>query len=399
VSRVVVVGGGPAGLAAAIALKQTVVRDVVVLERDARAGGVPRHCDHTGFGLRDLHRVLTGPAYAARYVAAAGRAGVDVRTETSATGWAAPRSLDDTRPRGVERLDADAVVLATGCRERPRSARLVPGTRPLGIFTTGALQQLVHLKHARPGRRAVVVGAEHVSFSAVMTLAEAGCRTVAMVTEHSRHQTYAPLKWIAARTTPILTSRRIADIRGRERVEAVALDDGRVLECDTVVFTGDWIPDHELALRGGLTMDDGTRGPAVDQLGRTSVPGVFATGNLVHAAETADVAAVGGRLVACHVARFLESRTWTRDQVPMACGPPLRWVWPTAIDPAAPPPRQFILRVAALVRGATLVVTQGTTVLLRRRIGHAVPNSSIRVPGAWAAHAAPGAPLRWTLGG
>jgi hypothetical protein len=231
-----------------------------------------------------------------------------------------------------------------------------------------------------------------------MTLAEAGCETVAMVTEHPRHQTYAPLKWIAARRTPILTGSRVADIRGRERVEAVALDDGRVLECDTLVFTGDWIPDHELARRGGLAIDDGTRGPAVDQLGRTSAPGVFATGNLVHAAETGDVAAVGGGLVARHVARFLETRAWTTNPVPLGCVPPLRWVWPNTLDPATPPPEQFVLRVAEFVPGATLVVTQGTTVLHRRRLGDAVPNRSIRLPGSWAVRATPREPLRWTLG-
>jgi thioredoxin reductase len=398
VSRVVVVGGGPAGLAAAVELRRQGVAHVVVLERDAEAGGVPRHCDHTGFGLRDLHRVLGGPGYAARWVRLAGRAGVEVRTAATATAFAGPTSIDVTSPRGMERLDADAVVLATGCRERPRSARLVPGTRPQGVLTTGALQQLVHLQRAALGRRAVVVGAEHVSFSAVLTLREAGCATVAMVTEHPRHQTYAPLAWIAARGVPILAGRRVADIRGRERVEAVALDDGRVLACDTVVFTGDWIPDHELARRGGLAMDDGTRGPSIDQAGRTSVQGVFATGNLVHAAETADVAAIGGRDVARHVARFLETRRWPAT-VAIGCEPPLRWVWPTALDATAPPPRRFILRVGAFVDGATVSVVQGHATLWRGRIGRAIPNRSIRIPGAWATAATPGDPLRFTIAG
>ena len=128
-SRVAIVGGGPAGLAAAIALRRHGA-DVVVLERDARAGGVPRHCDHWGFGVRDLHRVLGGPSYAARYVGLAERAGVDVRTCATANGWDGPTTLAVTSPRGIESIAADAVLLATGCRERPRSARLVPGTRP-----------------------------------------------------------------------------------------------------------------------------------------------------------------------------------------------------------------------------------------------------------------------------
>jgi thioredoxin reductase len=397
VSRVVVVGGGPAGLAAAIALRTGGVEEVIVLERDREAGGVPRHCDHTGFGLRDLWRVVGGPAYAGRYVTRATRVGVDIRTSTTATGWAGTTALDVTSPRGVERLDADAVLLATGCRERPRSARLVPGTRPLGVFTTGALQQLVHLQHARPGRRAVVVGAEHVSFSAVMTLAEGGCHTIAMVTEHPRHQTYVPFKWIATRGVPILAGRRVANIRGRERVDGVELDDGRVLDCDTVVFTGDWIPDHELARRGSLAIDAGTRGPVVDQHGRTSAPGVFAAGNLVHAAETADVAAIGGHTVALGVGRFLHRPTWPSNVVPIVVEPPLAWVWPTALDLDAPPARSCILRVRAFVGARTLTLTQGTVTLWSKRLAEAIPNRSIRVSSAWARSARPGSPLRWAL--
>ena len=159
-------------------------------------------------------------------------------------------------------VDADAVILATGARERPRSARLVPGDRPPGIFTTGSLQQLA-MKGLRVGTRAVIVGAEHVSFSAVLTLGHVGCRTVAMVTPQARHQTHAVLKFAAATTrrVPVLTGVDVAAIVGRRRVAHVELTDGRRIECDTVVFTGDWIPDHELARRSGLTMDPAIKGP------------------------------------------------------------------------------------------------------------------------------------------
>jgi thioredoxin reductase len=399
VSRVVVVGGGPAGLAAAVDLRGHGIDDVVVLEREPVAGGVPRHCDHSGFGLRDLHRLLGGPAYAARRVALAARAGVDVRTQASVVDWSGPTAVVVTSPRGIECLAADAVLLATGCRERPRSARLVPGTRPAGVFTTGAVQQLVHLGHVRVGRRAVVVGAEHVSFSAVLTLREAGCETIAMVTELPSHQTYGVLAWFAAGRlgVPILASSRVAEIRGRARVDAVVLDDGRVLACDTVVFTGDWTPDHELARRGGLEMDAGARGPRVDQGGHTSVTGVFAAGNLVHAAETADVAAIGGRATGPAIARYLRTGVWP-VRVPVVCAAPLRWAWPHAIDPTAPPPAGMSLRTSELVRAATLVAEQDGRTLWRGRRRRLVPNRSIRAGAAWTASVdARGGPVRWRL--
>ena len=134
----VVLGGGPSGLAAAVALRRLGIEPVTVIEREREAGGIPRHSDHTGFGLRDLHTVLRGPRYAARYRELAEKEAVEVLTETMVTGWEGARSLKLTGPGGPWELEPPAVVLATGCRERPRSARLVPGSRPAGVMTTSA---------------------------------------------------------------------------------------------------------------------------------------------------------------------------------------------------------------------------------------------------------------------
>jgi hypothetical protein len=171
---------------------------VIVLEREREAGGVPRHTDHLGFGLRDLHRCLTGPRYAARHRALAAAAGVDVRTATTATAWAGPRTLvvaGAGRSRRAHGRRGDPRLRVS---RATRSARLVAGDRPRGVLTTGLLQQLVAFHGAAIGRRAVVVGAEHVSFSAVLTLAHAGVTTVAMVTEAPAHQSYGALAWWTA---------------------------------------------------------------------------------------------------------------------------------------------------------------------------------------------------------
>ncbi|WP_197374892.1 NAD(P)/FAD-dependent oxidoreductase [Mycolicibacterium baixiangningiae] len=335
---VAIIGGGPSGLTAAAALAPDV--DVLVLEREAELGGIPRHSDHPGYGMRDLHRFMSGPAYARRLTVKALDAGAMLETEAMVTGWGGERLLQVTSPRGVRTVSADAVVLATGARERPRPARLIPGDRPDGVYTTGQLQNLVHLHRAQVGTRALIVGAELVSWSAVLTLREAGCATVAMITSHPRSESYAAFR-IPGRTLtegPVLTRSRLVSIHGKDRVRSAVVEhlgtgERTTVECDTVVFTGDWIPDHELARTAGLTMDAGTRGPVVDAALRTSAPGVFAVGNLLHPVDTADGAALDGRHVAAAVRGWLQRRQAPETGVRIRTDGPITWVAPQLITP------------------------------------------------------------------
>jgi len=382
---VLVVGAGPAGLAAATAARRLGLGSVLVVEREREAGGAPRTSDHLGYGVRDLHRMLSGPVYARRWSNLAQRSGASLLTETSVLEWTGPTSVLVTGPNGVGEIEARAVVLATGCRERPRSARLVPGDRPAGVLTTGSLQQLVS-QGVRVGRTAVVVGAEHVSFSAVLTLRHAGARAVALVTPHPADQTYA---WLRALTTrlrvPVLVNTRVEEILGRDRVSGVVVVDRvgrrRRIECDTVVFTGDWIPDHELARAAGLEMDPATRGPRIDEAHRTSTPGLFAVGNLVHPAETADTVTECGLHVAAAIEEYLREGRWPRKAaVPVEVEHPLLWVSPSAVaQPGSPlPHRRFLVRPAAFARGR-LEIHQGDRLLHRSRVRGLVPGRSVRV--------------------
>ncbi|MDL4772578.1 NAD(P)/FAD-dependent oxidoreductase [Actinomadura xylanilytica] len=406
---VVIVGAGPAGLTAAAELAPRLDGQVLVLDREREAGGIPRHSDHTGYGLRDLRRVMTGPAYARRLADAAVIAGAAVRTGATVTGWAGDRSLEVTSPQGRLRVDARAVVLATGARERPRPARKIPGDRPAGVYTTGHLQNLVHLHHGAPGTRAVVVGAELVSWSAVLTLREAGCRTVLMTTELPSPESYAAfnLPGRALLGVPVATRTRLtriigsggtgsdgsgsgagSGVGGHKRLEAVEIEDlatgrRRTVECDTLVLTGDWIPDHELARSAGLEIDPGTRGPLVDTALRTSRPGVFAAGNVLHPVDTADIAALDGRHVAGEVLAFLAGREPSPDGVRFVADAPFRWVAPGLLRPGDPAPARgrLLLWTDELVRVPRVVLRQDGRVLARRTVPWpASPGRVFRVP-------------------
>jgi len=361
---VLVVGAGPAGLTAATGLARAGAI-VEVVERETAAGGIPRHSFHTGYGLRDLHRVLTGPAYAHRLVGLATAAGVQVRTGVSVTGWAGPLTLETVSPQGIEPVAARAVVLATGARERPRAARWVPGSRAEGVYTTGLLQQLVHLHPGLPvGSRAVVVGAEHVSYSALLTLHHAGVDVLALVTDQPRHQTW-PAFHQAARlryAVPVLTAARVTNLMGRNRIDGVEVETAegrrRVIACDTVVFTGDWVPDHELARRAGLAIDAGTLGPQVDGAFRTDRPGVFAIGNLVHPVETADACALDGSAVVSTVLAHLRGEPAPPSSVALRVAEPLRWAWPNRLAVGEVPGR-IRLWANGFVEHPQLVADQG----------------------------------------
>ena len=298
---VVIVGAGPAGLSAAIELRRRGAGRVVVYEREQHAGGAPRHTAHLGFGMLDLHRVTTGPRYAAALTRRAERAGVEIETRRSVVSLSGG-VVATTGLSGPAFIAAGVVVLATGVRERPRSARLVPGDRPAGIFTTGSLQQFTAIHHQQVGTRAVIVCAEDVSCSAVLTLRHAGCAVAAMVTPLPRPDANPWLRRVTAGRlrVPVLTGVDIAEIVGRRRVEAVVLSDGRRIECDTVVFTGDWVPEYELPRLAGLVMSRETA-PVVDAGFRTSQPGVFAIGNLVHPARASGICALDGRRVAATI--------------------------------------------------------------------------------------------------
>lgn len=387
---VAVIGAGPAGLTVAAHLARTLRGEVLVLDREDEPGGIPRHCHHPGYGIRDLHRFIGGPRYARTLTDRAVSAGAEIITRAMVTGWSSSGALQVTSPQGCFEVAPRAVVLATGARERPRPARHIPGDRPDGVYTTGQLQNLVHVHHQRVGSTAVVVGAELVSWSAALTLRHVGCRVVQMTTEYPTPDVYRVFSRVggACFGTPVATSTKVVRVLGRGRVQGVEIEDvhtgtRRLVDCDTVVFTGDWIPDHELARSAGIALDPNTLGPAVDTALRTERQGVFAIGNLVHPVDTADGAALDGVHVAPHVLRFLDGGAPTQDGLEITAGVGFKWVSPTRFQPGDSGPARgyLLLWPTELHRRPTIVARQGA-----REIGRvstswpAAPGRVFRVP-------------------
>ena len=263
------------------------------------------------------------------------------------------------------------------------------------MYTTGQLQNIVHLHHGKVGKRAVVVGAELVSWSAVMTLRHAGCATVAMTTLYPSPESYAAfnLPGKAALRVPVATRTRVVRIIGKpglRGVEVENIDTGarRVIDCDTVVFTGDWIPDHELARSAGIDIDPGTKGPVVDTALRTSRQGVFAAGNLLHPVDTADIAALDGTFVADRVqAHLCKAPAAARPMgIRIQAEAPFRWVSPNLLRPddPAPPRKRLLLWTDQLIRFPDVTVSQlghvdrDQTDALARLPGTCLPDPVIR---------------------
>jgi NADPH-dependent 2,4-dienoyl-CoA reductase/sulfur reductase-like enzyme len=392
---VVILGAGPAGLSAAKHLGELGIRDVVVIEREGHAGGVPRHCGHLAFGLREFKRLLSGPAYARRLAESV--AGLDVRTGTTVTAISPGGEIEIVNPdTGPRRIAGRAVLLAFGVRETPRSTRLVSGDRPWGVTTTGALQQFVYLAGIRPFRRAVIVGSELVAFSALLTLRHGGMSAAAMIEPGPRITARKPgdriARWLLG--VPVLTETRLVAIHGDTRVESVEIERaGRreTIACDGVVFTGQFRPETAILTSSHLALDEGTRGPMIDQHWRTSDPSFFAAGNLLRGVETAGVAWAEGRAAAGAIAASLAGKLPASGRmVALSAKTPLKYVYPQrlALPLGTISPLMLKARVMRAASGRLQLSADGRVLWSRRMT--ALPERRLSIPGSCLPRGEPG---------
>lgn len=376
---VIIIGAGPAGLTAARVLRQAGLTEVLVLERNQEAGGLPRFCAHPGWGMLDFRRVWTGPTYARRLVRAAG---VEIATGTTALALEGGGRVRVRSPGGVGTVEARAVLLASGIRETPRAARLVSGTRPWGVTTTGAFQEMVTRGGMVPFRAPVIVGSELVAFSALFAARHAGIRPVAMIEASDRITARRPADLLARLLlrVPVFLRTTLAEIHGGERVAGVTVEARgvrRMVECDGVIFTGQFVPEAALARQSSVAIDAATGGPVIDNFWRTSDPAVFAAGNVLRPVEHSGWGAAEGRMAALAILRALEGRLPDPSGVAtVSAGGALRYVYPQRVVPDGAP--MLLYARAARAHRGRLLVRCGGHVLAERAIS-ALPERRIHV--------------------
>lgn len=367
--QVLIVGAGPAGLAAARALTGQGIKDILVIDRDDAPGGLPRFCHHPGFGLEYAHWPYTGPGFAKRLLRDLAGTGVRIECQTSLLALRDGPVAEITGPRlGFRQIRPRAVILATGIRESNRGNLLVPGGRAeTGILTTGQLQQLVARRVALPARMksAIVIGTEHVAFSAIWTARHAGLRVRAMVGAEDRIMSFAPLGILArAAGISVLTHAQLREIvteNGAPSAVVVQIAQGlQRLPADVIVFTGNWIPEVAALAGGPVALDARTGGPEIDRAMRTSAAGIFAAGNMLHGVESSGWCANEGRHAGLMAARYLRGeiaggQTGHRLDLSSDIAFMVPQLWDDTLD--APP---ISLRISRDLPESRLALTVGT---------------------------------------
>lgn len=386
---VVVIGGGPAGLSAAAAARAHGAGRVLVIERDAELGGILNQCIHNGFGLITFKEELTGPEYAARYEEVARQAGVEFKLGAMVVDVSAERVVTCVSgERGMERFSAGAVVLAMGCRERPAGALAVPGFRPAGVYTAGTAQRLVNIEGLMPGREVVILGSGDIGLIMArrMTLEGAHVACVAELMPYSGGLKRNIVQCLDDFGIPLLLSHTVTRIEGKRRVEAVTLSqvDGQgtpvpgtevTYPCDTLLLSVGLLPENELSRAAGVELSGVTRGPVVDESLETSIPGVFACGNVLHVHDLVDFVTQEAAIAGEHAARFAKGEAAEHERrVRIACTNGVRYTVPQSVDLGRMPEKLVVrFRVSGVFENRFIDVRAGEKRLVHKKRPILVP--------------------------
>ena len=390
---VIIIGSGPSGMAVATELKQQGYNDIVILEREQEAGGVPRHCQHPTFGVLSFHYPMKGNHFAEKILS--GLEFIPVLTGMTVVDLLPNGRVRVSCDKGLIEMQAKRVVLATGARETPRHPRLVSGLRPQGVLTTGALQQFIYLNRQKPCVKPVVIGSEIVSFSALWTLRNAGIKPIAMIEAQARITANRPVQLFATLLgVPVYLGAKLLEIGGLNRVEYVVIErEGKQerIECDAVIFTGQFVGEHTLIRKSHLEQVAETGAPRVDVKGRCSDASYYAVGNMMHPADMGDQCYLEGRQLGRNlVADLNRQETLAPNRIAITHDEAVQFTVPNSLDLNDMPATFNVnLRVTKAISGQ-VVIKAGDKVVYQGK-HRCLPGRRILIKGIKTAEVANGA--------
>ena len=391
--EIVIIGGGPAGLAAAVAAQAAGAKKIVILERDERLGGILNQCIHNGFGLHTFKEELTGPEYAARFIEQVQALDIEYRLNTMVMDITKERVVTAmSSERGICQIQADAVVLAMGCRERPRGALNIPGYRPAGIYTAGTAQRLVNMEGYLPGKEVVILGSGDIGLIMArrMTLEGAHVNVVAELMPYSGGLKRNIVQCLDDYGIPLKLSHTVVKIHGKKRVEGVTLAQvdaqakpipgtEEFYPCDTLLLSVGLLPENELSRQAEVPLSPVTNGPIVDENLETEVPGIFACGNVLHVHDLVDFvseeAAQAGRAAAEYVkeTQKLQKEEIQRECVPVQTSGGVRYAVPSRLHKKQHQAQKIRFRVSQVFGACKIQVYLNEELVLEKKKRSAAP--------------------------
>ena len=375
----VIIGGGPAGMSAAIAAYESGIRDILILERDEHLGGILQQCIHNGFGLHKFGEELTGPEYAWKYEKQVRALGIEYKCNTMVLDLSADKVITATNSEdGIFQIQAKAVILAMGCRERPKGALQIAGSRPAGIYSAGPAQKFVNQKGYLPGKQVVILGSGDIGLIMArrMTLEGANVHAVCEIMPYSGGLARNIQQCLHDFNIPLKLSHTVVEIHGKERLEGVTIAQvdenrrpiaatGEYIPCDTLLLSVGLIPENELSKAAQVKICATTNGAIVDQDRQTSVPGIFACGNVLHVHDLVDFVSQEAEIAGKAAAEYIRGNPPENISIAVKTDGKIRYTVPQIITRKTDVTVYF--RVTDVYKNVKICVSNGETVLLTKK--------------------------------
>ena len=385
--NVVVIGGGPAGLGAAVEAKRNGAGNVLIIERDRELGGILNQWIHNGFGLHEFKEELTGPEYSGKFIEMVKEENIDYMLNTMVLNINEDKSIEALGEEGLINIQADAIVLAMGCRERTRGAIDIPGYRPAGVYTAGAAQRLSNMDGYMVGKEIVIYGSGDIGLIMArrMTLEGAKVKAVVEINPHSSGLTRNIVQCLDDFGILLKLSTSISYIHGKNRVSGVTLsklDENRnpikgedeFIECDTVLLSVGLIPENELSVDAGVNLDMRTSGPIVNNSMLTNIDGVFACGNVVHVHDLVDFVTKESRIAGKNAAKYCLNKLENNETINTVAGEGIGYIVPQNVDRNSNEDINLFMRVRNIYKNKKLVVRSNDKVVLEKKRLHMIPS-------------------------